>query len=633
MPEGFDIPIHVTGNAESAFIGITEASDDLIKSTDKSTAALKVQTAGVGALERNAKGARRSIGAITPKVTQLNAKLQMLQHRRDRAFSTKNIKRYNREIKKTERQISKLTGRSNKLSTAMKGAFAYFSVRTAVNGINRLYQSSSRIEAVNKKYKTVFGESSAVIDQFAKDNAAALGLTNNEYKKSAAAVGDLLVPMGFTKQQAAGMSSDLVGLSGALAEWSAGTYEASQVSDILAKAMLGEREQLKSLGISISEADVKQRLLEKGQNRLQGAALAQARALATQELIFEKSKDAQKAFADGANSLQRKGTALRASLKNNFEMLANYLIPAFNWGIQALSSFTGWLVNNGKTVAWLVGLLGAGALAIFAINKATLIWQATSKAIGVATKVWTAVQWALNTAFMASPIGWIVTGIAALAGAIIWVVKNLDTLKAQWDQVWNFAKAVFAVFAADFKLQWLRIKNLFLNNMDIMGKGWHKFALKVGLGDEEKHRAALANISDKTEERKREVQAALDVKNEAIEFALDNIPENEFKKARKARKAAKDSEKDEVFGGFDPNSPAPAMAGAYGMGGGSSSQGEGLNGVGASGGSVKHINVSFENLIENFNAQAGDFKGGLDEMKRLSIKSFVEVMNAINQIR
>ena len=60
--------------------------------------------------------------------------------------------------------------------------------------------------------------------------------------------------------------------------------------------MLGEREQLKSLGISITEADVKQRLLKMGMEDLTGVQLQQAKATATQQLIFEKSTDAQAAF-------------------------------------------------------------------------------------------------------------------------------------------------------------------------------------------------------------------------------------------------------------------------------------------------------------------------------------------------
>jgi hypothetical protein len=47
---------------------------------------------------------------------------------------------------------------------------------------------------------------------------------------------------------------------------------------------------------------------------LTGAALQQAKAIATQQLIFEKSTDAQKAYEEGAESLTRKKAELKATL-------------------------------------------------------------------------------------------------------------------------------------------------------------------------------------------------------------------------------------------------------------------------------------------------------------------------------
>ena len=63
--------------------------------------------------------------------------------------------------------------------------------------------------------------------------------------------------------------------------------------------MLGEREQLKSLGISINQAEVDARVLANQQKGLTYATEQQAKAVATQQLIYEKSEDAQTAFEEG----------------------------------------------------------------------------------------------------------------------------------------------------------------------------------------------------------------------------------------------------------------------------------------------------------------------------------------------
>lgn len=210
------------------------------------------------------------------------------------------------------------------------------------------------LEAMGKKAETVFEGSKGEIDQWADANAKAMGLTDDQLTGLAANFGDLLKPMGFTADQAADMSKDVVGLSGALSAWSGGTTSSAEASDILAKAMLGERDGLKSLGISISEADVQARLAKNGTEKLTGAALEQAKAVATQELIFEKSTDAQKAWSDGSMDAIKSQNSIKSSMGELQEQIANRLQPAFaaltGWlvdtAIPAFDQFSGWVRDN-----------------------------------------------------------------------------------------------------------------------------------------------------------------------------------------------------------------------------------------------------------------------------------------------
>lgn len=193
-----------------------------------------------------------------------------------------------------------------------------------------LFQLGTEMEVMGKKARTVFGETFDFVEQQAQKNAAAMGLTRGEYIDAAAAIGDLLIPMGFQRQEAADISTNLVDLSGALSEWTGGQISATEVTDVLGKAMLGEREQLKSLGIAISEADVQNRLAEKGLKGLTGEMLQQAKAAATLELITEKSADAQAAYAANSDTLVRKQAELSARFGEIKESIAAALIPVFH---------------------------------------------------------------------------------------------------------------------------------------------------------------------------------------------------------------------------------------------------------------------------------------------------------------
>jgi hypothetical protein len=238
--------------------------------------------------------------------------------------------------------VGKITGGLKTVATVGAAGVAAVGVAAIKYG-PMILEQGAQLEALGQKSKTVFEGSLASVQSWADGNAKALGLTKAELVGTAAGIGDLLKPMGFTAEQAAGMSTDLMDLSGALSAWTGGQQSATDVADTITKAMLGERDGLKSLGISISEADVQARLAANGQADLTGAALEQAKALATQQLILEKSTDAQKAWADGSMDAIKQQNETKASMAQLKETLITGLYPAFQAILPAVQTVAEWL--------------------------------------------------------------------------------------------------------------------------------------------------------------------------------------------------------------------------------------------------------------------------------------------------
>jgi hypothetical protein len=242
------------------------------------------------------------------------------------------------DSKNAVRSLDRVSSSGQKLSSSMRSvgkvaagatvAIAAVGTAAAVVGA-KMFAMAGQLDLIENKVSTVFGDQRGLVTDWAKEVSAEMGLTVSATENLAAKFGDLLVPMGFTREAAAKMSTSVVGLSGALAEWSGGQVNASQAADILAKAMLGEREGLKTLGISIMETDVQARLLAQGQEELTGKALQQAKAMITQTLIFEKSQDAQAAFAAGGESLARIQSKLKAATGELKESIVKALMPTF----------------------------------------------------------------------------------------------------------------------------------------------------------------------------------------------------------------------------------------------------------------------------------------------------------------
>lgn len=293
----------------------------------------------IQSLNKEYKNLNREIKELTPGTDEFISKAKELAKAEKALKDARGAARaFREETKESTSVMSRLGGIAKGIGGAIAGAFALDAVK---NFLGRLTSSAIELEAFQAKSKVVFGSAIFDVEEFARRNAAALGLTEQEYVTAAAAAGDLLIPMGFQREEAASLSNDLIGLSGALAEWSGGQKDAKEVSDILTKALLGEREQLKTLGISILEADVQQRLLENGHKKLTGQALEQAKATATLQLITEKSADAQAQFAANSNSLQRRFARLKAVGSNLWESFSNSAIPVLGKAAGVLENLLG----------------------------------------------------------------------------------------------------------------------------------------------------------------------------------------------------------------------------------------------------------------------------------------------------
>lgn len=218
---------------------------------------------------------------------------------------------------------------SGALKSFAAGVGLGFGVDQVAQFGKELYDTGLRLETLRAKSKTVFEGQIGDVQKWADENAAAMGLTRTELVGTAAAAADLLKPMGFTAQAATDMSKEMVGLSGALSAWSGGSRTAAEVSTILQKSLLGERDGLKELGISILDADVKTRLAATGQDKLTGAALEQAKAQVTLQLIMEKSTDAQKAWNDGSMDQVKAANEAKAGVMELKDSMATALMPVF----------------------------------------------------------------------------------------------------------------------------------------------------------------------------------------------------------------------------------------------------------------------------------------------------------------
>lgn len=115
------------------------------------------------------------------------------------------------------------------------------------------------------------------------------------------------------------------------------------------------------------------------------------------------------------------------------------LIPMAEKAIPYFEKFADYAINNIDDVIRILKILGATLAGVFVVNKITSFINSVkglATAVGllkVATDAETASTLVLNTAMLASPITWLVAGVAALAGGIALLIKkDKEAMEAEY---------------------------------------------------------------------------------------------------------------------------------------------------------------------------------------------------------
>lgn len=237
----------------------------------------------------------------------------------------------NGKMKEVELQMGKTatgTSMTQKMFGGLKDMLPTLGFAAVVAGLGKLvvglWDLSKVMAGDSVRSSVVLGDQIGYVEDQAAKLAGTMGMTNREFVAATAATADLLVPLGFSREAAAKMSVETQKLSGALNEWTGGRYGAEEISMRLQKAMLGETESLKELGISIKLDSKEFKDLVKVKMETNKVTEDQARSMAMLDLLYAKSTDAQTAYANGGNKLLRFQQGITSGWRRMKEVMVEY---------------------------------------------------------------------------------------------------------------------------------------------------------------------------------------------------------------------------------------------------------------------------------------------------------------------
>lgn len=277
-------------------------------------------------------------------------------------------------------------------------------------------KAASDVEETMNKFNVVFGRSSDVVKAWGDAFAAEVGRSKQQVADFLAGTQDLFIPLGFDAAQATDLSKTITKLAVDLASFN-NVADATVLRDLHA-ALTGSGETMKKYGVIVSEAAVKQELLNTSIDPAK--ATEQQKVFARLSIILRGTTAAQGDALRSADGFANQMKRLQAEVANTAAEIGQALLPVVTPLLKEISGVAQgtaqWAMQNKETVVR-AAKLAAGTIALGAALK---VVGAALAAIAVAQK-------GINLAILASrALGpWAAVG-AAIAGVVTYVAALVD---------------------------------------------------------------------------------------------------------------------------------------------------------------------------------------------------------------
>ena len=232
------------------------------------------------------------------------------------------------QIKETSRAFSVFAGNIAAIGVAKLTQTLVRATKGLIDLGQASIQAASDAEETLNKFNVVFRDVSDEAESAANNLAKSFGLAQSEAKGLLADTADLLSGFGFTGKAALDLSTQVQELAVDLASFTNFSGGAQGASEALTKALLGERESVKALGIAILEEDIKKQVAINTAKGLTFESERQAKAQATLDIALRQSANAIGDFARSSESFANTSRILNARLQNIQETLGGPLLLA-----------------------------------------------------------------------------------------------------------------------------------------------------------------------------------------------------------------------------------------------------------------------------------------------------------------
>lgn len=351
--------------------------------------------------------------------------------------------------------LESVSGKTGRLAAGLKKA----AIPAAIAGAAIIKFGSDAVDAASRTQQamgavdSVFGKNAGTVKKWAANAASQLGLAKSEYGELASVIGAQLKNAGLPMDQVTAKTGDLIKLGADLAATYGGTTK--EAVEALGAALRGEADPAERYGLALNQTRVNAELAAKGQDKLTGEALAQAKAQTLVAMATKQAGGAVGQFARESDTASGSAQIAAAEWENAQSALGTALLPTIAMVTTKLAGMAKWMGNNTKTVQILAGVILAMSAAVFVLIGALKVYEAVTKAVAIVSKA----------TWLSNPIFLVIAAVVALGVAMVVLYRKSSTFRnfvnAMWAGIKTGVRATVQVFKAVWRAAIAAVKGYF----------------------------------------------------------------------------------------------------------------------------------------------------------------------------
>lgn len=270
-----------------------------------------------------------------------------------------------KEVNKFANAVDDASSKTTELVRSLAGLF---STAMIANFTKKAIDTFSTLEETTAKFYQVFSGVENAADKAANTLIDRFGASEISARSMLSQTGDLLVGFGFAREEALKLSESVAQLGSDIASFSNYAGGAEGAAYAITKAMLGETEQAKMLGIAIKTDSEEYKQLYKQIKETQGVTDTQAKALTALKIAFQQKGDAMGDFERTMSSIANQGRILENQLVQLEANIGRGLSDAFRTGQGGVISLLRGFNTLEESTQDFVTVTGTAAVAVGTLN-------------------------------------------------------------------------------------------------------------------------------------------------------------------------------------------------------------------------------------------------------------------------